>query len=225
MVRKEFQEIAEAIKDIPDDVKAWEQACNLIPKIFNIKEDTINHCKSEAEYIRQVYRRAYNIEQVVHVMATVPVYLIVRNFNIDTQMIVTIFNEEQPTPFIPVFFSEEQARKEMEYIDFPRNAASVVRIPLFLLIDGNYGFFPDNETPKRIALFDDRDNKPIIYFDKFQVLSMLMDSTKTLRSRFEADIGIRVVPRKPVQMEDNSDQGPFESPMPPFHGIKKPPVS
>lgn len=222
---KEFQAIAEAIKDVPDNVKAWEQVCDLIQKIFKIKTDTVNQCQSSSEYIRNVYCRAYNIEQVIHVMATVPVYLIVRNFNIDTQMILTIFNEDQTTPYIPVFFSEKQARKELEYVDIPKEFVGIVRIPFFMLIDGTFGFFPDVGKAPRAALFDDREGKAIIYFDRFQIMSMLLDSTKTLRSRFETDIGIRVIPQKPVQMEDDSDQGPFESPMSPFHGIKKPPVS
>lgn len=225
MDRKEFQAIAEAIKDIPDDVKAWEQACDLIQKVFKIKTDAVSRCESKSDYIRFVYLRAYNIEQITHVMATVPVYLLVRNVTADTQMIITLFNEEQAIPFIPIFFEEKQARKELEYIDIPKDIADVVRIPLFMLIDGNFGFFQDYKDAPPLALFDDREDKPVIYFDRYQALSMLVDSTKTLRSRLETDIGLCLVPREPVQAQENSFQESSDWPMPPMHGTKKPPVS
>lgn len=225
MDRKEFQAIAEAIKDIPDDVKAWEQACDLIQKVFKIKTDAVSRCESKSDYIRFVYLRAYNIEQITHVMATVPVYLLVRNVTADTQMIITLFNEEQAIPFIPIFFEEKQARKELEYIDIPKEIADVVRIPLFMLIDGNFGFFQDYKDAPPLALFDDREDKPVIYFDRYQALSMLVDSTKTLRSRLETDIGICVVQRKPTQEEDYADQASSEWPISPSHNVKKVPVS
>lgn len=212
MDRKEFQAIAEAIKDIPDDVKAWEQACDLIQKVFKIKTDAVSRCESKSDYIRFVYLRAYNIEQITHVMATV-------------QMIITLFNEEQAIPFIPIFFEEKQARKELEYIDIPKDIADVVRIPLFMLVDGNFGFFQDYKDAPPLALFDDREDKPVIYFDRYQALSMLVDSTKTLRSRLETDIGICVVQRKPTQEEDYADQTSSEWPISPSHNVKKVPVS
>lgn len=226
MKQKELQKISDAIKDIPDDAEAWENACDLMTEISAIEPSVISNCKDRADYAQLIYRRAYNIEQVVHVMKTVPVYLLARNVGEDDQLIVTLFNEIQPLPFVPVFWKKERALKELEFIEIDKKSVSVIRVPFFLLVDDQFGISPDAQEVPLIILFDDREGVPGSCIDKYLIMDMMEDSAKTLRSDNSGGARPNIDPKMlQIQTEDHSEEKLPSRPIPSWRGKKKPPVS
>ena len=225
MNREELNRISEAIKDIPDDVKAWEQTCDFLYELtMKQKQRIMMDCQTSSEYVRNIYPVAHKLAQVIHVMATVPVHLLVRTVSEKEQVLITLYDNEDPTPYLPIFFSKSQAEAEVKYIDREKGEiVDVIRVPFLMLIDNHFGFFSDTPNVPLLTLFETRKDKPAIFLTKFDVMAMLVDSTRTLRSQVCFDFGPQIVPNtKPNAGQET--QMPNQ-PMPPFGGRKKPPVS
>lgn len=185
---RDFEKI---VSQYPDNKEAWERVCDTCEKSVDVWAKDIQNSKSAQEYYSNVYPTAVNAAEIIHVMSTVPVYVLVQKDNWrNSDVLVAITNGITMETAIPVFFTREDAEKvRQEIVQADDDCVWSVRIPFMPLIDQEFGLFPDEEGKYPLmALCDFREGKPWVVTDKHRIMLLMLSACRALRSYYDMDI-------------------------------------
>lgn len=186
-----LQDFEKAVSQYPDNKEAWERACDLFAKTTMICAKDIDYCESSLEYFNKIYPTAVNAAEIIHVMATVPVYVLVqKDSNKKADVLVALTNQVDMVSSIPVFFTREDAESiRQDICQTTDDPIWTVRIPFTLLVDQEYGIFDDcNSVFPLVSLCDFRENKPWVVTSRNRIIMLILDACRALRSYFDLDI-------------------------------------
>lgn len=225
----ELRIISRIMEENKEDPQAWENVCDWLSEAKPITSDRIEKCKTSMEYLTNVYPSAVRAAKAMQVMASVPVFTLVHLQQNGTEQFISLTDNNVPS-FVPLFFTKEQAVKEIENIETEGASVSCLCLPFFLFTDTEgYGIFADSNPPIIFALCDPRPNKPWMFFTKQEIINLMLDASAALRSSFVGDV-IKIVSDQiastltyPVNPEDESRFPNGGGPA--FYKGKKPPVS
>lgn len=185
----ELRIISKIMEQYEEDPKAWENVCDWLETAMQITEAQIDMCQTAEAYLRNVYPAARRAADVIHVMSTVPVFVLVYSQNKKKEQFISFMSDDPEVPaYVPVFFSKAQAQKAKRDMGKAGTEVECLTLPFFLLVDSDYGVFANSNPPAVMALCDCRPEKPWMYFNMHQIPSLMLDATAALRSNFGADV-------------------------------------
>lgn len=185
-MQKRLSIISNSVANIPENKKAWQNVCDILATTNFIHEERTKYCPNTERYLQDILPDAIKFSDVVHTMETVPVYILMKDSDDNKVIIVTISSPEDDV-CIPVMFTEEDAKNTIKEIDgLEAKDTIIVKIPFFVLIDGQFGFIPEDDAPD-IILFND-DGMPMPRMNRYDVMLMMLDSTFALRSNYARDV-------------------------------------
>lgn len=179
------------VSQYSDNKEAWERVCDLFKAKRDINMDDVNRCKTADDYFGEIYPDAVTAAEIVHVMATVPVYvMLVNDSDQDTVSLFAFTPEDNASPAIPVYFSREDAVAVAQKCSKATNKhVWSARIPFMLLVDHKFGLFPDWEANSWVlALCDTRENADWYAISRNDILVAMMDACRALRSYYHIDV-------------------------------------
>ncbi|WP_394969840.1 hypothetical protein [Candidatus Allofournierella merdipullorum] len=185
----ELRVISKIMEQYKEDPKAWENVCDWLETALQITDAQIEMCQTAEAYLRNIYPAAKRAADVVHVMSTVPVFVLVNAQDGQKEQFISFTSDDPEAPtYVPVFFAKDQALEAMKDIENPNAKLECLTLPFFLLVDSDYGVFANSIPPVIMALCDCRPGKPWMYFNMHQIPSLVLDATAALRSNFQADV-------------------------------------
>lgn len=218
-MKKLFSSIDKLITDIPDDKGAWEKAIEILDNDDLVESimDKMSAGKSSYGYTKDIWKDARDIEFAVHVMSSVPVYVIVAVDETGKEELscATLLPEEDQTDLlgdtnigIPVFIDFESAQNLLSSSEEENSGnAFVCRIPFALLVDNRIGLFDDDSAPELLILLNG-DNSTII--NRFEISPLMCASAFALRTSFLDDIAENIFDlNKRDDEDDDDDDEPF----------------
>lgn len=183
-----LDKIEEAIKPLSDNRMAWLRACDILTSMNPVNDMLAVSCPSIDAYIKDVYLPATQIAQVVHTMETVPVYIVAAEAE-DGKPVIMSIPTDRGDMNTAVFFSRRDAQEMCDSATQQSNSLEfrAVRIPFLILVDDKNTFLSDS-SQRNILLCDPRQEKEIVSLSKFDVMSMILDASHTLRCDFASDV-------------------------------------
>lgn len=185
----ELRVISKIMEQYGEDPKAWENVCDWLDSATPITSAQIDMCQTAEDYLRNVYPAARRAAEAIHIMSTVPVFVLVHPNKGRKEEFISFMNPKIDVPaYVPIFFAKEQAANVMNDMKKAGTEVECLTLPFFLLVDSDYGVFAGVNPPVTMALCDCRPGKPWMYFNMHQVPSLVLDATAALRSNFQADV-------------------------------------
>lgn len=211
-----FSSIDKLIADIPDDKDAWEKTLEILDN-DDCVDAVLNKMaagKSPYGYVKSVWKMARKIEFAVHVMSSVPVYVVVRHNKADKEelcCVTFLLEENQPDLFgddnlgILVFIDRDSVQNVLSKSQAENSSdAFICRIPLALLVDKNIGIFDDDEAPE-FLIFINGEKSTLV--QRFQIAPLMCASAFALRSSLIEDIMENIFDIR--QDDDEDDDEPI----------------
>lgn len=183
-----LDKIEAAIKPLSDNRMAWLRVCDILTSMNPVNDVLATNCPSVDAYIKSVYLPSMQIAQVIHTMETVPVYIVVAKAE-DGKLIILSVPTDRGDMNTAVFFSRKEAQEMCDKAVQQSNGLEfrTVRIPFLILVDDRNTFLSES-AQLTILLCDPRPEKEVVSLSKYDVMSMILDASHTLRCDFASDV-------------------------------------
>lgn len=185
-----FKKLEDAVREYPDNKAAWERACDMMDGLKKIRRSDVDRRDGGRDFYSNIYPQAVRAAEIIHVMSTVPVYILIQSDHEKGQDVLAAVRDKNGNSILPVFFdkaSTDFLKGEIEKLS--GDSVRPARIPFMFLIDKEYGAFDDesDDAPK-IALCDTREGRPWLFFNKSDVMACMLDASRALRSHYDLDL-------------------------------------
>lgn len=212
-MKRLFTAIDKLIADIPNDKNAWEKAIDILSNDSLVESvmTKISAGRSSYGYVKDIWKKARDIEFAVHVMASVPVYVIVKLDETDTEGLAyaTLLPEKgQPDLFgefnsaIPTFIDLKSAQDVLRESESGNEENTFIcRIPFAMLVDNRVGIFDDDSAPEFLLLVGENNSTVI---NRFEISPLMCAAAFALRTSFVEDIAENILG---LSVDDDDNDG------------------
>lgn len=180
------------VSQYPDNKEAWERVCDLLKEPHLIETQDVDDCEAAKDYLTNIYPVAVRAAEIVHVMSTVPIYILIRKTEqADMRVIIGKEDpEEGEKNLLPIFFSQEIAEKaQRDIAKATEDDIQCARIPFMLLVDDELGVFKDSQKHLyQMVLCDLREGKALMRIDTKEVIMLIFTASRALRSYYDIDL-------------------------------------
>lgn len=175
------------VKDYPDNKEAWEKVSDMLCDEQTFRFNRVYAGKDEEEYLKTYYPKVRVLAEIAHVMATVPIYVLVEKQSDNTCGMVGIVpsNNRAATPIIPVYFSKDSAENGKRHLKGKKSNVYIVKTLFCMLVDCTYAVMLKEENIN-FTFVDERPDHRWATLSKTQIFEIVFDANKAIFGDYES---------------------------------------